>query len=92
MNIVNVLFLQNFFSMYCSSTMNSVGKTEEMDVDDSDSVTICRLCAEMTSSKSFIPLYTEDKQEQPVVKQINELVSNLVSCPVSHVGFIGRIR
>lgn len=47
-----------------------------MEVDDT--VSICRLCAEMTSSKSLIPLYTEQKEEQPVTKQINELIGNLV--------------
>lgn len=60
--------------------MSSILKSVEMEIDDTDSsVTICRLCAEMTSSKSFVPLYSEDKQEQTVAKQINQLVNNLVS-------------
>lgn len=64
--------------------MNTKSKTDEMEVDDA--VSICRLCAEMTSSKSFMPLFTDDKQEQPVTKQINQLIVNLVS-RLNHCNF-----
>lgn len=51
--------------------------SEEMNIDEPFE-SICRLCADMTSTNTFIPLYTADKQEQIVTKQINQLIINLV--------------
>lgn len=56
--------------------MSTRGKAVSSEPDNK--ISICRLCALVSGSKSFIPLYL-NKEPQVTTKEINQLVPNVVS-------------
>lgn len=56
--------------------MSARGKVTNTEADTR--ISICRLCALVSASKSFMPLYL-NKEEQLIAKEMNQLVPNIVS-------------